>query len=125
MITSIGMFGIPVGFAPLARFYKMPLLVLVGEITDKPVAIDKRVEVRPVLTLTATIDHRYADGWHIGQLIKPFRAYLEDPTDFEPDPATLPRTGDSVPGEAHREISDELEGAAELSPDEPAPTLGS
>jgi pyruvate dehydrogenase E2 component (dihydrolipoamide acetyltransferase) len=86
MITSIGMFGIPQGFAPLARFYKMPLLVLVGEIHDKPVAIDGRVEVRPVLPLTATIDHRYADGWHIGQLIKPFRAYMENPAAFEPDP---------------------------------------
>jgi hypothetical protein len=30
MITSIGMFGIPLGFAPLSRFNKMPLLVLVG-----------------------------------------------------------------------------------------------
>jgi pyruvate/2-oxoglutarate dehydrogenase complex dihydrolipoamide acyltransferase (E2) component len=127
MITSIGMFGIPMGFAPLARFYKMPLLVLVGEITDKPVAIDKRVEVRPVLPLTATIDHRFADGWHIGQLIKPFRAYLEDPSAFEPDPATLPRPGGPVqkPGEGHRAAGKELESAGELSPDEPAPTLGS
>jgi pyruvate dehydrogenase E2 component (dihydrolipoamide acetyltransferase) len=84
MITSIGMFGIPQGFAPLARFYKMPLLVLVGEITEKPVAVQGRVEVRPVLPLTATIDHRYADGWHISQLLKPFRAYFADPAAFEP-----------------------------------------
>jgi pyruvate dehydrogenase E2 component (dihydrolipoamide acetyltransferase) len=86
MVTSIGMFGIPQGFAPLARFYKMPLLVLVGEIGPKPVAVDGEVVVRPVLPLTATIDHRYADGWHISQLIRPFRAYLEDPQAFEPDP---------------------------------------
>jgi pyruvate/2-oxoglutarate dehydrogenase complex dihydrolipoamide acyltransferase (E2) component len=94
MVTSIGMFGIPQGFAPLARFYKMPLLLLVGEITPKPVAVDGQVEVRPVLPLTATIDHRYADGWHISQLIKPFRAYLEDPAAFEPDPATSPGVGE-------------------------------
>src|SRR6266496_4175053 len=85
MVTSIGMFGIPQGFAPLARFYKMPLLVLVGEIADKPVAVEGRVEVRPVLPLTATIDHRYADGWHISQLLKPFKAYLSDPAAFEPE----------------------------------------
>jgi len=89
MITSIGMFGIPQGFAPLARFYKMPLLVLVGEIHDKPVAIDGRVEVRPVLPLTATIDHRYADGWHISNLIRPLKAYLNDPASYEPDPTTI------------------------------------
>ena len=90
MVTSIGMFGIPQGFAPLARFYKMPLLVLVGEITDKPIAVDGKVEIRPVLPLTATIDHRYADGWHISQLIKPFKAYLTDPAAFEPVPSGLP-----------------------------------
>src|SRR5205085_10758052 len=52
-----GMFGIPQGFAPLARFYRVPLLVLVGEIAPKPWAVDGRVEVRPVLGLTAAIDH--------------------------------------------------------------------
>ncbi len=86
MVTSIGMFGIPQGFAPLARFYRVPLLVLVGEITDRPVVVDGRVEVRPMLPLTATIDHRYADGWHISQLLRPFKAYLADPAQFEPAP---------------------------------------
>jgi len=90
MVTSVGMFGLPQGFAPLARFYRMPLLVLVGEIADKPVAIDGKVKIRPMLPLTATIDHRYADGWHISQLLKPFKAYLADPAQFEPDPASIP-----------------------------------
>ena len=89
MVTSVGMFGLPQGFAPLARFYRMPLLVLVGEIGDKPVAVDGKVKVKPILPLTATIDHRYADGWHISQLLKPFRAYFADPQAFEPDPATV------------------------------------
>jgi pyruvate dehydrogenase E2 component (dihydrolipoamide acetyltransferase) len=90
MVTSVGMFGLPQGFAPLARFYRMPLLVLVGEIADKPVAIDGKVKVKPMLPLTATIDHRYADGWHISQLLKPFKAYFADPAAYEPDPATIP-----------------------------------
>lgn len=95
MITSVGMFGLPQGFAPLARFYKMPLLVLVGEITDKPVAAGGKVVIRPMLPITATIDHRYADGWHISQLLKPFRAYLADPARFEPaaEPAAVAAGG--------------------------------
>jgi pyruvate dehydrogenase E2 component (dihydrolipoamide acetyltransferase) len=97
MVTSVGMFGLPLGFAPLARFYKMPLLVLVGEIGDRPVAIDGRVEVRPILPITATIDHRYADGWHISQLLVPFRAYLADPAAFEPEVANA-ATADGPPG---------------------------
>ena len=90
MVTSIGMFGIPQGFAPIARFYRVPLLVLVGEITDKPVAVRGSVEVRPVLTVTATIDHRYADGWHIGRALAPFKAYLHDPAAYEPTLADFP-----------------------------------
>ena len=58
---------------------------LVGAMTDKPVAVDGRVEVRPVLPITATIDHRFVDGWHIGRAMKTFRAYLEAPSTFEPE----------------------------------------
>lgn len=86
MITSVGMFGLSYGFAPLAWMYRVPLLVLAGEIADKPVAIEGRVEVRPVLPLSATIDHRYADGWHIARMIQPVRAYLSAPEQYEPPP---------------------------------------
>ena len=84
LITSVGMFGLPMGFAPLAWMYKVPLLVLIGEIADKPVAIEGKVLVRPMLPITATIDHRYVDGFHISQLLHHFRAYLADPAAFEP-----------------------------------------
>lgn len=85
MVTSVGMLGLPIGFAPLAWMYRVPLLVLVAEIVDKPVVVDGRVEVRPILPITATIDHRYVDGAHLGKALRAFRAYLERPSDFEPD----------------------------------------
>ena len=84
MVTSVGMFGLPQGFAPLAWMYDVPLLVLVGEIAERPVAIDGRVVARDVLPITATIDHRYVDGWHIAALMKAFREYLAAPERFEP-----------------------------------------
>lgn len=84
MVSSLGSIGLPLAFVPLAWMYKAPMILVAGEIADKPVAIDKQVVVRPMLPLTATIDHRYADGWHIAKLVKPFRAYLEDPSAFEP-----------------------------------------
>jgi pyruvate/2-oxoglutarate dehydrogenase complex dihydrolipoamide acyltransferase (E2) component len=84
MVTSVGSIGLPLGFVPLAWMYKVPILVLAGEIMDKPMAVDKRVEVRPILPISVTIDHRYVDGWHIGQALAPFRAYLADPAAFEP-----------------------------------------
>ena len=72
------------GFAPLAWMYRVPLLILVGELTDKAIVIDKKVEVRPILPITATIDHRYVDGAQLGKALKTFRAYLADPASFEP-----------------------------------------
>ena len=84
MVSSIGMLGLPQGFAPLAWMYDVPVLVLVGELTPKPVAVAGRVEVREVLPITATIDHRYADGWHISKLMNAFREYLAAPEQFEP-----------------------------------------
>jgi hypothetical protein len=86
MVTSVGMLGLPQGFAPLAWMYDVPLLVLVGEISERPVVIDGRVEAREVLPMTATIDHRYVDGWHVGQALTAFREYLAAPEHSEPDP---------------------------------------
>ncbi|MDX2091538.1 MAG: 2-oxo acid dehydrogenase subunit E2 [Kofleriaceae bacterium] len=84
MVTSVGMFGLPQGFAPLAWMYDVPLLVLVGELAERPMVVAGRVEARQVLPLTMTIDHRYVDGWHISQGLKALRAYLEAPARFEP-----------------------------------------
>lgn len=84
MVSSVGMLGLPTGFSPLAWMYRVPLLVLVGEIVDRPVARDGRVEVGPVLPITATIDHRYVDGAQIAEALGAFRAYLAEPDAFEP-----------------------------------------
>lgn len=90
MVSSLGMYGIPLGWAPISWLYRVPLLVLVGEVAQRAVVVDGRVEARPVLPLTATIDHRYVDGWHISEFVRPFRAYIEDPAGFEPEPPARP-----------------------------------
>ncbi len=91
MVSSVGMLGLPHGFVPLAWMYDVPLLVLVGELTSKAVVVDGRVEAREVLPITATIDHRYADGWHVSRLMTAFREYIAAPERFEPrlDTTTL------------------------------------
>lgn len=83
MITSVGMFGLPSGFAPLSRLYRIPLLIVVGEICEKPMAVDGRVEARSILPLTITFDHRYYDAWAMAELVKPFRDYMANPASFE------------------------------------------
>jgi len=83
MVSSIGMFGLPEGFAPLAWMYDVPLLVLVGEIAPRPVVDHGNVIARETLPITATIDHRYVDGWHLARAFTAFREYLAAPSSFE------------------------------------------
>jgi len=84
VVSSVGMLGLPTGFAPLSWMYRVPLVLLVGEIVEKPVVEGAAIVARPLLAVSATIDHRYVDGWHISQLVRHFRAYLEEPGAHEP-----------------------------------------
>ncbi|HET6818576.1 MAG TPA: 2-oxo acid dehydrogenase subunit E2 [Mycobacteriales bacterium] len=84
MVTSVGMWGISRAFSPLARHYRVPVLVLVGAVQEKAVVVAGRVVARPMLTLTATFDHRYADGSQAAQFAAAVREYLVNPVMFEP-----------------------------------------
>jgi pyruvate dehydrogenase E2 component (dihydrolipoamide acetyltransferase) len=84
MITSVGMFGLPSGFAPLAWMYGVPLLLTVGQIAPRPAVVDGAVVARPTLPLAATIDHRYVDGWHVSRMVAALREYLAAPARYEP-----------------------------------------
>ncbi len=90
MVSSVGMLGLPQGFSPLVWMYDVPLLVLVGAITERPWVVEHRLAVRPVLTVTTTIDHRYVDGAHVARLLSAFRSYLNAPQRFEDLPQQRP-----------------------------------
>jgi pyruvate dehydrogenase E2 component (dihydrolipoamide acetyltransferase) len=83
MVSSVSMFGVQKAYGPLAPLYRIPILALVSEITPKPVIVDGEIVARPILTLTATMDHRYLDGSHAARLGRSVRDYLEDPARFE------------------------------------------
>ena len=83
MVTNVGMFGLEHAFAPLVPFSRTPLVVLIGEVQERPVAEGGRAVVRPMMTLGVTFDHRFMDGWHGGAMAQLFRAYIEDPVRFE------------------------------------------
>jgi pyruvate dehydrogenase E2 component (dihydrolipoamide acetyltransferase) len=67
IVTSVGMFGIDSAFAPFVPLARCPMLILVPEVRPRPWAVDDRVEVRPVLRLCATFDHRLIDGAAAGR----------------------------------------------------------
>jgi len=83
MITSVGMLGIDEAFAPIVPISRVPMLVTVGEIKDKPVAIDGQVVIRPVCVITGTFDHKIIDGVQGAILARFVKDYLSDPWKYE------------------------------------------
>jgi len=79
LVTSIGMFGIESACVPFTPFARVPLLLCIGKITDKPVVIDGQIVIRPILSISGTIDHRFADGAVIGKFAKLFQNILKSP----------------------------------------------
>jgi pyruvate dehydrogenase E2 component (dihydrolipoamide acetyltransferase) len=68
IVTSVGMFGIDTAFAPFVPLARCPMLFLIPEVRPRPWAVGDRVEVRPVLRVCATFDHRIIDGAAAGRL---------------------------------------------------------
>lgn len=67
IVTSVGMFGIDMAFAPFVPLARCPMLILVPEVRPRPWVVGDGVEVRPVLRLCATFDHRIIDGAAAGR----------------------------------------------------------
>jgi pyruvate dehydrogenase E2 component (dihydrolipoamide acetyltransferase) len=83
MVTNVGVFGITEGWAPLSPIYRVPIIVLVGEVETRPWVVGDRVEPRPVLPLMATIDHRWVDGYGIAGFVESFKKYVANPLAYE------------------------------------------
>ena len=83
VITSVGMLGVDEGFAPPTPFARVPLYVLIGAITDQPAAVDGELVIRPQLTLSATLDHRYVDGFQVATLARTIKHMLTHPWELD------------------------------------------
>jgi pyruvate dehydrogenase E2 component (dihydrolipoamide acetyltransferase) len=64
MVTSIGSIDAGLGLAlpPLVPFSHVPIVVLVNNVQRRPVVVGDRIEIRPILLLGCTFDHRFIDG---------------------------------------------------------------
>ncbi len=83
VITSVGMFGVDEGYVPPTPWARVPSWVLIGAIREQAVVRDGKIIVRPMLTITATIDHRFIDGLQGANLTKVVRDVLENPWKLE------------------------------------------
>ena len=87
LVSNVGTFGLDSAFAPVPPFVHVPVLIMVGAVTDKAVARDGQPVVRPMLPLCVGLDHRFVDGYQAASMARIFREYLADPAKFDPVPA--------------------------------------
>jgi pyruvate dehydrogenase E2 component (dihydrolipoamide acetyltransferase) len=76
-ISNLGMFGIEQFVAVLNP--PQAAILAVGATTDTPVARNGAVEIRPIMTLTLTVDHRAVDGAAGADFLRTVKQFLEDP----------------------------------------------
>lgn len=68
IVSDIGSFGLTSGMAALFPAARIPAVVVMGKMEDKPVVRDGEIVIRTILPLTGTFDHRIVDGMQIGRL---------------------------------------------------------
>ncbi len=79
MVSNVGSFGIGHGLAPLVPASHAPIVLLVGEVIEKPVAINGQITIAACMTIGATFDHRLIDGFQAGKLATTVKQALADP----------------------------------------------
>lgn len=76
-ISNLGMYAVD-GFTPIINQPNAAILG-VGRITEKPVAVNGKVEVRSMMTLSLSFDHRIIDGAPAAQFLTDLKGALEQP----------------------------------------------
>jgi pyruvate dehydrogenase E2 component (dihydrolipoyllysine-residue acetyltransferase) len=76
-ISNLGMYGIEQFVAVLNP--PQAAILAVGATEDRPVAVDGELVVRPMMTMTLTVDHRAVDGAEGADFLRTVKRLLEEP----------------------------------------------
>jgi pyruvate/2-oxoglutarate dehydrogenase complex dihydrolipoamide acyltransferase (E2) component len=59
-------------------------VITMGSVVDRPVAVNGKAEVRPMMYLSLSLDHRVMDGLQASSFLGACRQWLESVTPTEP-----------------------------------------
>jgi len=80
-VTNLGGYGVEL-FAPVINPPQCAILGF-GRTSERPVVIEKQVQVASVTTLSLVFDHRIVDGVPAAQFLQRVKELLEDPKKFD------------------------------------------
>ncbi|MCH9696149.1 MAG: 2-oxo acid dehydrogenase subunit E2 [Gammaproteobacteria bacterium] len=79
VVSDIGSFGLQTGMTALMPAAKVPAVIVLGKVEQKPVVRQGEIQVRTILPLTGTFDHRIVDGLQIGKLARAIKRNFRKP----------------------------------------------
>jgi len=77
-LSNLGMFRIKTFIAIINP--PQASLLATGEIRERPVAIDNRMEIRPTMEMTPSCDHQVIDGYLVAKFLQGIKRGLERPS---------------------------------------------
>lgn len=87
IVSDIGSFGLNTGMTALMPAAKIPAVIVLGKVEEKPVVRGGEIVIRTVLPLTGTFDHRIVDGMQIGKLARGIKRNFRKPEWLDEIPA--------------------------------------
>jgi pyruvate dehydrogenase E2 component (dihydrolipoamide acetyltransferase) len=79
VVSDIGSFGLNTGMTALMPAAKVPCVIVLGKMEEKPVVKNGEIVIRTVLPFTGTFDHRIVDGMKIGKLARGIKRNFRKP----------------------------------------------
>ena len=76
-ITSLGVLG-GVATTPVINYPEVAI-VGVNKMLERPMVRDGKIEIRKMMNLSSSFDHRVVDGWDAAEFVQRVRAQLETP----------------------------------------------
>jgi len=79
VISNLGSLKMKSGYHHLTNWGTCSMILLIGEIKERPFYIDGKMEMRQSIDLGLTIDERLADGYYYSKVLKTIKKLMENP----------------------------------------------
>ncbi|MCK4481786.1 2-oxo acid dehydrogenase subunit E2, partial [Candidatus Bathyarchaeota archaeon] len=74
-VTNLGMYGVEF-FIPIINPPEAAILA-VGRVVEKPVVVDGKIEIKPMMMLSLSYDHRIVDGAPASEFLRKVKKKIE------------------------------------------------
>lgn len=79
MVTNIGSLGMQMGWVPLVPWSRVPLILALGKVYEKPVVKEGQIVIQKTVDCCFTLDHRVIDGVVGSKMARSFEDAFKNP----------------------------------------------